>query len=220
MQASSIVVVMPIRGRTTQTVDAFRRLWATANVPAQYIAVGGRDDIDTINAAAELNHVQPLIADVPRLSYWGALSMATQAVSDDTLVATVANDLLPVVGWLSRAKRDFEYYSRVNRDAVIGFNGDGYGDEHACHFLLPMRVIRRFGGWPVWYDHNFGDNEIVTRAKQESIWYKSPYAILYHNHPMIGAAQNYDATYEEGSLLFSRDGNLFERRKATNWTAW
>ena len=211
---------MPIRGRTTQTVDAFRRLWATANVPAQYIAVGGRDDIDTINAAAELNHVQPLIADVPRLSYWGALSMATQAVSDDTLVATVANDLLPVVGWLSRAKRDFEYYSRVNRDAVIGFNGDGYGDEHACHFLLPMRVIRRFGGWPVWYDHNFGDNEIVTRAKQESIWYKSPYAILYHNHPMIGAAQNYDATYEEGSLLFSRDGNLFERRKATNWTAW
>lgn len=220
MQASSIVVVMPIRGRTTQTVDAFRRLWATANVPAQYIAVGGRDDMDTINAAAELNHVQPLIADVPRLSYWGALSMATQAVSDDTLVATVANDLLPVVGWLSRAKRDFEYYSRVNRDAVIGFNGDGYGDEHACHFLLPMRVIRRFGGWPVWYDHNFGDNEIVTRAKQESIWYKSPYAILYHNHPMIGAAQNYDATYEEGSLLFSRDGNLFERRKATNWTAW
>ena len=220
MQASSIVVVMPIRGRTTQTVDAFRRLWATANVPAQYIAVGGRDDMDTINAAAELNHVQPLIADVPRLSYWGALSMATQAVSDDTLVATVANDLLPVVGWLSRAKRDFEYYSRVNRDAVIGFNGDGYGDEHACHFLLPMRVIRRFGGWPVWYDHNFGDNEIVTRAKQESIWYKSPYAILYHNHPMIGAAQNYDATYEKGSLLFSRDGNLFERRKATNWTAW
>jgi hypothetical protein len=212
------VVVMPVRGRLAQTVEAFRRLWATANTPAAYIAVGGRDDYATITAAGELPYVQPLIADVPRLSYWGALSMATRGLDDNALVATVANDLLPVVGWLSRAYRDYEYHTRVSRDAVVGFNGDGYGDEHACHFLIPMRVIRRYG-WPTWYDHNFGDNEIVTRAKQDGIWYKSPYAILYHNHPMIGAAQNYDATYEEGSLMFSRDGNLFERRKASNWTA-
>ena len=218
---ADIVVVMPVRGRTLQTVDAFRRLRATANTPARYIAVGGRDDIDTIQAAAtEVQHVIPIIADVPRLSYWQALSMATQDLGDDTLIAAVASDLLPVVGWLSRAYRDYEYHTRINRDAVIGFNGDGYGDEHACHWLVSMRVIRRWGGWPVWYDHNFGDNEIATRAKQEAIWYKSPYAILYHNHPMIGAAQNYDATYEEGSLWFSRDGNLFERRKASNWTAW
>ena len=219
MPVSSIAVVMPVRGRTALTVEAFRRLWATANVPATYIAVGGRDDIDTITAAAALEHVQPLIADTPRLSYWGALRIATNELDDDTLVATVASDLLPVVGWLSRARRDYDYHTRINRDAVIGFNGDGYGDEHACHWLVSMRAIRRWGGWPVWYDHNFGDNEIVTRAKQEGIWYKSPYAILYHNHPMIGAARNYDATYEEGSLMFTRDGNLFERRKASNWTA-
>lgn len=210
---NKIVVVMPVRGRLEQTSNALNQLHITALTEARYIAVGGSDDGEIITTAARMGFVEPLIKATPRLTYWQGLDMATQGLSDSTLVATVANDVLPVRGWLKHALTDWH-----KMGGVIGFNGDGYLADHACHFLIEMKTIRRYG-WPIWYDHNFGDNEIVARAVADGLWYKSPFAILYHNHPLITGTNKTDSTYHEGSQQYLQDAKLFNQRRASNWKA-
>jgi len=208
----SIMVVMPIYGRKMQSVEAMRRLINTASYSAQYIAVGGVAQVDTIDLCGQIAGVQRHVASTENCTYWEALHYATQNASGDTLVVNVANDVLPGAHWLLRA---IEGYNEAN-DTVVGFNGDGHGEHHACHFMISMKRIRAMGGWPIWYNHNFGDTEICTRAREQYAFYKAPWAILYHNHPVMGAA--FDDVYHKGNATFERDRQMFLNRQERQWT--
>lgn len=218
-QMREVVVVMPIRGRIEQSVDSMIRLWKTASYPATYIAVGGKEEAETIQKV--VNAVPPSVAKIseqPRLTYWQALALATEHLSDDTLVCMVANDVMPSMHWLRNALSDYE---ALQEDYVIGFNGDGYTsiNGHSCHIMISMNRIRRYGGWPVWYNHNFGDTELVARAIAEKSYYKSPWAVLFHNHYSVQAitSTQVDAIYQEGTNTFMNDKKLFDQRKRRGW---
>lgn len=207
-----IRVVMPIRGRLEQTVDTLRRMRETGGYDAQYYAVGGSDESDTLSALEGIADKR-LMSPTPALTYWQALSFATQDAADSTYIAMVANDLLPCSNWLQRAADWVEREPGL----VVGFNGDGYGPNHSCHFLISMERIRAYGGWPVWYWHNFGDTEIIQRATEEGIYRKHPYAILFHNHPIVSRAPH-DSVYAEGAMRYNDDQALYLRRSKSRWS--
>ena len=208
----SVYVVMPVRGRKEQSVDAMRRLIGTASYAATYLAVAGLEDYDTVTAVGQVAGCASVVVNAPVASYWQGLKRATDALPDNALIATVANDVLPCINWLTNA---VDHYN-ADSDNIVGFNGDGYDDKHACHFLISMKRVRSYGGWPVWYYHNFGDTEFVTRARQVGKFVKPPYAILFHNHPAVSRARP-DDVYELGQQRFHLDKQLFELRKDSQW---
>lgn len=97
----------------------------------------------------------------------------------------------------------------------MGFNGDGHGPEHSCHFLIHRLLLAQLGGWPTWYRHNFGDTELCQRAAGLGCYAKAAWAILYHNHPVAGAAA--DGVYAEGGAHWAEDQRLFEERRRLGW---
>jgi hypothetical protein len=215
----SVFVVMPVHGRQEQSVDTMRRLIGTAHYPATYLSVGGYADANIVNTVGSVAGCQPILVNTLVATYWQSLHRATAGLSDDALIVNVANDVLPCHQWLQRAVDD--YRSEADKynnpyDPVIGFNGDGHLEEHACHFMISMERIRSYGGWPTWYHHNFGDTEIVQRAESTGDFYKSKYAILFHNHPYVSGAPS-DAVYAEGNSKFQDDRRLFLYRKERGW---
>lgn len=206
---------MPVRGRLEQSVEAMMRLINTASYPAMYFVVGGQEDDDVITAVAEKTHAMPMRIDSPKATYWEGLAHVTKIFEDNTLVCNVANDVLPSMHWLRNALHD---YNGFGHDPIIGFNGDGYTSTrgHSCHFLISMKRIRQYGGWPVWYKHNFGDTEIVARAIEGNAYYKSPWAVLFHNHHSVGV-NGLDAVYTEGNETFIADKQTFDLRKRNRW---
>lgn len=212
----NVVVVMPVRGRAEQSIECMKRLMKFASYHATFIAVGGHEDLATINRiASEVSGVIAVPYNDKKATYWQALKRATDALPDDALVVNVANDLIPAIHWLRNAVTTYDHYSN---DYIVGFNGDGYQYDHSCHFLISMKHLRELGGWPIWYHHNFGDTELITRAKANHRYIKDVFAILFHNHPIISGAQN-DMVYEEGSITFAFDQALFEKRKAAQWSS-
>lgn len=211
MAGLQVAAIMPCRGRTEQTVTNVRRLLATAgDVDWRLWCVGSKEDGRLLEKIADMS-VNTITCPDPR-TYWQALS----EVSDPnaTLYACLANDLLPAPQWLARA---VEAYHRRFGDtpAMVGFNGDGHGPEHSCHFLIHRDLLTRYGGWPVWYHHNFGDTELCQRAIQDGLYAKAPWAILYHDHPISGAQS--DQVYQEGSSRFDEDRRLFQERQRRGW---
>jgi hypothetical protein len=207
----SIHVVMPVHGRMMQTVDCMKRLKAMAGYPASYTAIGGLHNDATLMLLDGICTV--MRSQSASLTYWYALHMATAHLPDDAYVVNVANDVLPCAHWLTR------YAEHIKRfpHHVFGFNGDGYEQNHACHFGIQMKRIRNTGGWPTWYYHNYGDTEICTRAIEDGAFHKDPWAILFHNHPII-SGQEMDEVYVKGSEHQSRDADLYLKRRASQWT--
>lgn len=205
---------MPCRGRAEQTVRNVRRLLSTAGaVDWRLTCIGGGDEAPTILACSEAGaHVRHVL-DVPQLSYWEALQFETER-TDAPLLANLANDLLPGQNWLQRA---LEAYRGAfgDGDGMIGFNGDSHSMDHSCHFLISRGLLERYGGWPVWYRHNFGDTELCQRAISEGRYGKAPWAILFHDHPFFGGQD--DAVYAEGRATASADEKLYHERRKAGW---
>jgi hypothetical protein len=72
-----------------------------------------------------------------------------------------------------------------------------------------------YGGWPVWYDHNFGDTELCQRAIGDGLYVKAPWATLFHDHPYFGGTD--DAVYAEGRAQSDRDHAIYEDRRRRGW---
>ncbi len=207
---------MPCLGRHQQTLDCVRRLIATAGMEH------GRDwelrcvvsDAADLPMATQLSELGLTVhLSDARLTYWQAMRHATQR-GDAPLIVNLANDLLPGQHWLARAVE--AYRDMFGADVgMLGFNGDSHGPEHSCHFLMSRALLNRYGGWPVWYQHNFGDTELCQRAIAENVYAKAPWALLYHNHPYFGGAD--DAVYAEGRASSDRDHQLFVERRRLGW---
>ena len=199
--------VLPCHKRLQATTELIPRLLQTAGTKIQVIAVSGQESADVVRAAASAG-ARGIIGTELRLTYWRALDLATRDLPDSAIVANIANDVLPVWRWWSHAQKHLTTYE------VVGFNGDGHNEGHACHFMTTMHYIRSLGGWPVWYQHNFGDTEICQRAITHGVFYKDPWAVLYHNHPVMGKPAD-EAHHDIPAS--DRDRKLFDYRRANSW---
>jgi hypothetical protein len=209
----TIAAIMPCKGRLDQTVANVKRLLGTAGYQDwRLYAIAGRADRDVLTALAKIG-IPTMTPEAETLTYWQALADAT-AVLKEPLLINLANDVLPGQHWLRRAVEAYQETFGTG-DGMLGFNGDSHELEHSCHFLLSRQLLMRYGGWPVWYKHNFGDTELCQRAIADDLYAKAPWAILYHDHPYWGGQD--DRVYEIGRETIPRDQMLYEQRKRTGW---
>ena len=215
-----IAAIMPCRGRPEQTLANVRRLLASAGqVEWRLFLAGGEDDIAVIwhtisQADIAMEAVSYVASTKPHLSYWEALAMASRQ-TDAPLLVSLANDLWGCDGWLEEALAEYRHHFGVG-DGLLGFSGDGHGWSHSCHFLISRGLLDRYGGWPVWYQHNFGDTELCARARADGCYWKSLTATLEHCHVGRGLAPD-DAVYQAGRQTYHQDEALFVARRAAGW---
>ncbi len=210
-----IAAIMPCRGRADQTVTNVRRLLATAGYDQWRLWCVVSNTHDP-GLGPALDGIGVRVAWLPEFSYWQALAyVARQIDADAPYLVNLANDLLPVRHWLRRAVDEYQCCFGVGGDGLMGFNDGIHGADHAPHFLISRRLLEHYGGWPVWYQHNYGDTELCLRAQQDGRYGKAPWAVLYHDHPISGGQQ--DAVYAEGMATEAADRALFEERRAVGW---
>ena len=211
----NIAAILPCRGRPEQTVANVKRLLATAGSSDWALTcIGGADERETLMACGVAGARVRHVLDTPRLTYWQALAYETRLQPNATHLIGLANDLLPGMHWLKRAVDAYqgEFGSGAG---LLGFNGDSHEVGHSCHFLIDADLLAHLGGWPVWYDHNFGDTELCQRAIALDAYAKAPWALLFHDHPYFGGAD--DAVYAEGRARAIEDQRLYEHRRKMGW---
>lgn len=214
-----VAAIMPCRGRPAQTVANVRRLLATAGYNDAAIICVCDDDpevYEALKVSDVADRCNPVLLGGPLgvggpIGYWRVL--ATLRAPYD-LLCNLANDLLPGRNWLARGMA--AYRARFgDGDGLMGFNDGLHGPEHSSHFLISRALLDRYGGWPTWYSHNFGDTELCRRAQADGCYGKAAWAVLYHDHMENGA--NDDAIYQEGRASYAQDARLFEERRRTGW---
>jgi hypothetical protein len=217
-----IAAILPCRGRAEQTVRNVRRLLATAgDVEWRLYLVGSREDILPINGLSDYASLMSVQGN--RLTYWEALKLMTDEIDRTQqhlrtapidLIANLANDLLPGQHWLARAASAYRE-TFGDGPGMVGFNDGHHETGHSCHFLISRSLLDRYGGWPTWYDHNFGDTELCQRAIADGLYVKAPWATLFHDHPYFGGDD--DGVYAEGRAKSDHDYQLYEQRRRQGW---
>lgn len=222
-----IAAIMPCKGRPAQTVENVRRLLATAGYDYWRLVCVVDDDPEVYDLLLQqrATHAGPgyLFANVigpsdtgwQRHGYWQALELGTLARPDATYLINLANDLWACDDWLKHAVEDYRS-AFGDGPGLLGFAGDGWGYQHSCHFLVSRALLDRYGGWPTWYSHNFGDRELCARAQQDGVYAKSERAYLEHCHPLRGQAPD-DAVYQAGRATYHQDEVLFVERRRQGW---
>ena len=212
-----IAAIMPCRGRAEQTVTNVKRLLATAGYDDwQLYLVGATPDVQPLAKHLDPTRVSIQTVALHRATYWQALSAAVYE-TDAPFLVNLANDLLPGQHWLRRAADAYrETFGPIS--GMLGFNDGHHEVGHSCHFLISRSLLERYGGWPVWYDHNYGDTELCQRAIADGVYAKAPWATLYHDHPYFGGDD--DAIYAEGRAQLERDRRFYEQRKRQGWPAY
>lgn len=209
-----VAAILPCRGRPEQTVRTVRRLLATAGA-ADWTLYCVVSNIHDPGLGSALGDAGAEIAWLPNFTYWQALAFVTQRIAADApLLCCLANDLLPGAQWLQRGVEAFRA-TFGDGDGLLGFNGDSHLAGHSCHFLISRGLLTRYGGWPVWYQHTFGDTELCQRAQADRCYAKAPWALLFHDHPYFGGQD--DAVYQEGRAASARDEARYHERKARGW---
>lgn len=211
-----VLAIMPCRGRKEITLECVKRLNYTASVPYKLVTVSGQEDRDIVLSTEKLG-ATPLVSNKPKLSYWEALQYATNTFTDIPILANLSNDILAGKDWLRRGLIAYDKQIGRNNFGMVGFNGDSHGFENSCHSLIHRNLLAKYGGWPVWYKHNFGDAELCTRAIEDKVYYKDAWAILFHNHAYFYGQERDDGVYKEGRRTEKEDGKLFNERKAAGW---
>jgi hypothetical protein len=211
----NVAAIMPCRGRPEQTIACVKRLLSTAGYPFQLICVGSDAERDVLLACSAAGAKVRHVLDTPRLTYWQALAFETER-TDAQLLVNLANDLIPGQHWLKRAIEAYqEQWPGSNDYGMLGFNGDSHEVGHSCHFLIDRDLLTYMGGWPVHYDHAFGDTELCQKAIALGFYAKAPWALLFHDHPYFGGQD--DAVYAEGRAQASKDERLYRERKRQGW---
>jgi hypothetical protein len=208
-----VAAIMPCRGRAEQTVRNVQRLLATAGHGDWELWCVCDGDGEVYNAL-QANGIRTSVleSDGPH-GYWQSLYRISSNTSAPLFV-NLANDLIPGQHWLARAVAAYDD-AFGDGDGMVGFNGDSHEVGHSCHFLISRGLLARYGGWPVWYSHNFGDTELCQRAIADRCYVKAPWALLFHDHPYFGGAD--DAVYAEGRATSDQDEQLYHERRRAGW---
>ena len=216
----NIAAIMPCRGRVAQTVTNVRRLLATTGCDGlTLMCIGCKEETEVLRAVQLVEQSDSRLIAVwgreQRLTYWQALREALLWVSPHAMIATLANDLWACDDWLKEGVAEYRAHFG-DGDGLLGFAGDGHGPQHSCHFLISRALLDRYGGWPVWYSHNFGDRELCARAQADGLYAKAERAELEHCHPGRGLAED-DAVYQAGRATYRQDEALFTERRRAGW---
>ena len=210
-----IAAIMPCQGRAEQTVANVRRLLETAGFADWRLLCVADGDIDAYNALSEAaigdSRLYTLYTQAG--GYWKVLSSVTTDAPSHFI--NLANDLWACDNWLALALEEYRH-AFAGGDGLLGFSGDGHAYHHSCHFLISRQLLTRYGGWPVWYSHNFGDAELCARAQADNLYAKSRHAWLEHCHPLRGLAPD-DAVYQAGQATYRQDELLFVERRRLGW---
>lgn len=213
-----VAAILPCRGRAEQTIANVRRLLETASYAHWRLWCVVDHDPAVHDALSQIGDPRLLLmlTDTQH-GYWRALHMAT-VNTDAPLLCNLANDLHAKPLWLANGIA--AYQARFgDGDGLMGFSGDAHGIGHSCHFLISRALLARYGGWPVWYRHNFGDTELCQRAQAERRYGKATHAVLEHHHHERGLATD-DAVYQEGRATYDTDARLFAERRRAGWPAY
>lgn len=136
----------------------------------------------------------------------------------------VGDDVKFHAGWADELIRAAELSSAKVIGANDLCNPRVMRGEHACHMLISRQYIAEIGAswdgpgyaWPEAYTHMFGDDEVVTKAKQQSgVFAVARDAVVEHLHPVVGKAPM-DDTYDVGAESMHADRTLFRSRMTAN----
>lgn len=207
--------VMPVKGRTAETIDLVPRLISTAGAPLEMVMVIDSDP-EIASAVGGMGWSIGIITNESRHGYWRSMSDGAKKTTG-ALIVNLANDILPGREWLIRAVEAYGHRFGSGL-GIIGFNDGIHQGTHAGHFMIHRDLLREWYGedlWPLEYDHLWADTEIVQRAIALKIFAVAPWAVLYHNHPASGKMG--DPVYAIGHAKIDQDRATFERRKAAGW---
>lgn len=211
-----VMAVIPCRGRLNQTLEVIERIKYTEKIPFRIVTVAGQEDKNVVEATKSMG-AEGIVSNKSKLTYWEALQLATDTFTSEPLIANLSNDLKPGNHWLRNALIAYDKKIGRSNHGIVGFNGDGHGTDDSCHFIIHRKLLERYGGWPVWYNHNYGDAELCERAGAEGLFFKESYAILFHDHPYFRGEEYDDEVYKEGRKKLRQDEDLYNKRKANNW---
>ena len=218
--SKSIVAVMPCLGRQERTIDLVPRLIRTAGTEDWELSLVVDNDNPLHSALLRAITPQRIPVNILRTNqpdergYWYAMRRGCKE-SNAPLVVNLANDLLPGRDWLRRALEAYNQRFADGLGGVMGFNDGVHMGGQAAHFLAARAFLRQWFGddeWPLAYQHNFGDTEICRRAQAAGRFAVAPWAVLYHDHPVSGGAN--DEVYQRGAAGWKQDEALFKQRSA------
>jgi len=118
--------------------------------------------------------------------------------STGELVAFIGNDCIPRKNFLINAiiamHRHFP-----DLDGLIGFNDCYWKGEFATHWLASKRLLPYLGGefFHTGYYHVACDNELTERVKQLGKYHWEESAVIYHDHPGIHGAGNWEKGWDQ-----------------------
>ena len=217
-----VSLLMPCKGRPEQTVALLPRLPATVGAVAWELICIVDDDAAVAQALTQwkAQHGASWLTVLPlnkRVGYWRALSIGSQA-AQGRLLSNIANDVLPGRHWLQCAVSVFDAKFPGGL-GVVGYNDGILFEDHTGHLLVGRALLEAWYGeacWPVFYDHLYGDTELCHRAMEEGIYAIALKSVLFHNHFVIGQAQ--DTVYRYAHQRYPQDRALFHQREANGWT--
>lgn len=211
-----ISVLMPCKGRPEQTAALIPRLIATAGAVQWELICVVDNDPAVVEALQPFKEQIGIVSLSERHGYWKALAIATQHARG-TMLSNIANDVLPGLRWLERAKRAYDQTFK-GEQAVIGYNDGLIFDAHTGHLLCSRELLQRWYGatcWPTMYDHLYGDTEICQRAIADGRYAVALNAVLFHNHPVVG--RSVDEVYQFSHTHQHDDERLFAERRSAGW---
>jgi hypothetical protein len=210
-------VIVPVMGRPQNAAPFMASLRASTGLATVY-AVAYASDTETIDAWSAVG------AQV----FAKHAETFAQKVNDGYLYTEepwlflVGDDVRFHPGWLDHAQ-----HAAGDTFDVIGTNDLGNprvtSGDHATHLLIRRSYVDEHGAsWDgpkvvchEGYRHWFVDDEIVTAAKQRSVWAMALGSVVEHLHPAWGKAET-DAVYELGQSHADTDRKLFEKRLRQN----
>lgn len=224
-----ISVLVPVLGRPRNALPLMRSLRATSDAYLLFLcSLDDRDEIDAVLEACEADETgetEYVIVEWRSTERGGDYARKMNRgyeLTDSDWVLLGADDISFGPGWdtqLERAaasgKRVLGTNDKANRLVARGVFSThplvarSYVEEHGGCLEGPGQLVSEV------YDHNFPDRELAALAQSRDEWLFVPSAVVQHNHPMIGKAEN-DDVYLKGRERFWEDQALFWER-AKQW---
>lgn len=216
-----ISVLVPVLGRPQNAKRVSDSLAASTDRDVELMFLVTDGDDDQIAACAETGRAVAFCMWDPEHDYARKMNHGF-ARTDSEWVLLGADDIDFQPGWdtaLERAaasgKRVLGTNDMTNRLVMRGV--------FSTHPLVARSYVDEVGGClegpghlvSEAYDHNFPDRELAALALSRDEWLFVQDAVVKHNHPMIGAAEN-DDVYLKGRERFWEDQALFWER-AKQW---
>jgi hypothetical protein len=218
-----IAVLVPVLNRPASAARVAANIALNTTVPYRLVFICSPGDHHQIVACAKTS-ADVLVTDwdPTEPGDYGRKINHAFAATMEPFVFTGADDLDFRPAWAEAALKAAD----ATGVGVVGTNDGGNPvvkrGLHSTHSLVRRAYIDQHGGsfdmapgqlYPVCYDHQCVDNELVDVAKARNEWAFAPLSLVTHLHPFWDRTVRKDATYEKALRNGMADRRLFEQRK-------